>query len=249
MTPFTRFVMACVRGWTRTYTWRLPPAVREARREQIESDLWESAHDSRMTQRELVVQMMGRLTLGIGDDLAWRSTHVTVTRSAALRTVTAAALVSMPLLFVALSRHTTYVPQIPETPLWRVHLHTTRPDPPPPPPRAPAARPAGQPVFTYGRTSYSVVADGPPPVRISAVQPVYPPVAVAASLEGEVVVQARITEHGRVTHAEVAPAGILGQSAIDAVQQWTFANVAQRSALLTVRVSFARSHDRFEPSR
>jgi hypothetical protein len=50
MTAFSAFVVACVRRWTCVYTWRLPPAVRDARREEIESDLWESSHDPDMRQ-------------------------------------------------------------------------------------------------------------------------------------------------------------------------------------------------------
>jgi TonB family protein len=235
-------LIACVRHWTRIYTWRLPPAIRDARREEIESDLWESAHDMEMTQRALVIQMVMRLGRGIPDDLAWRSTQVTVPRSATLR-LTAAGVVSL-LLVVAISRLTTDVPHLPEAPLGDVPVHRGLPAPPPPPPPAPAALPGGEPIFQYGRASYSVVTQGPPPVRIKDVQPVYPPIALAAGLEGHVLVSAKITERGRVTDAEVAPAGILGQSAIDAVQRWEFnaaSDGAQRPALLTVRVSFARS--------
>jgi TonB family protein len=242
MTCFTALAIACVRQWTRIYTWHLPPAVRNARRQEIESDLWESAHDPEMTQAELVMQMATRLTRGIPDDLAWRLTQVTVTRAATLRTLTAAAVMCV-LLFVAQSWLITDMPHPPDAPLGALHARRMLPKPPPPPP-APAAAHAGEPIFQYGRTSYSVVTEGPAPVRIRAVQPVYPPVALAAGLEGEVLVQARITERGGVTDAEVAPLGILGQSAIDAVQQWEFAaasNGTQRPALLTVRVSFARS--------
>ena len=237
------FLIACVRHWTRIYTWRLPPAIRDARREQIDSDLWEGAHDVELTQRELVMQMVTRLARGIPDDLAWRLTQVVVSRSATLRTLTAVAVVSL-LLVVAISRLTTDVPDLPGAPIGDLHALNTILDPPPPPPPAPAVLPGADPVFHYGRASYSVVTQGPPPVRIKEVRPVYPPIALAAGLEGHVVVSAKITERGRVTDAEVEPAGILGQSAIDAVQRWEFtaaSNGAQRPALLTVRVSFAPS--------
>jgi TonB family protein len=243
MTRFTPFVKACVRCWTRLYTWRLPPAVRDARREEIESDLWESSHDPGSTETEFVMQTVMRLTRGIADDLAWRFGEVTVTRHVTRRAVTATAVLFMLLLIATLSRLTTDVPQLPKPPVPSLQVHRMVPDPLPPPP-PPGAKPGWKPIFQYGRTSYSVVAEGPLPVLIKQVQPVYPPVAVAGGLEGLVLVQARITEDGRVINAEVAPGGILGHSAIAAVQRWQFAaapNGLQRPALLTVRVSFGRS--------
>jgi TonB family protein len=245
MTSIGAFMAACVRAWTRIYTWRLPAAVRDARRQEIESDLWESSHDPQMTRAELVVQMTMRLTLGIADDFAWRVAQVSVTRSATLRTVTAAAVPCVLLLF-ALSRLTADVPALPEAPMRAPHVQRTRSDrpPPPPPPPTRAGGASSEPVFQYGRTSYSIVTEGPAPVRISEVRPVYPPLAVAAGLEGHVVVRARITERGRVTDAEVAPAGMLGAAALHAVQQWEFTaqgTEAPRPALLTVRVSFERA--------
>lgn len=243
MTRFTSFVMACVRCWTRLYTWRLPPAVRDARREEIESDLWESSHDPGMTQAELAIQTVMRMTLGIADDLAWRFVQLTVTTHVTLRSLTAAAVLCMLLLFAMLSQLTRDVPPLPRPPVASLQVHRRVPDPPPPPP-PPDATPGWKPIFQYGRTSYSVVTEGPPPVLIKEVQPIYPPVAVAGGLEGLVRVQATITEGGRVINAEVAPSGILGHSAIAAVQRWQFAaapNGLQRPALLTVRVSFGRS--------
>lgn len=243
MTRFTAFVIACVRCWTCMYTWRLPPAVRDARREEIESDLWESSHDPGLTQAELAIQTLMRLTLGVADDLAWRFAQLTVTRQVTRRAVTVAAVLCMVALLAPLSQLTTDVPHPPQPPVTSLEVHRTVPDPPPPPP-PPDARPGWQPVFQYGRTSYSVVTEGPPPVLIKEVQPIYPPVAAAGGLEGLVLVQARITEDGRVTDAEVEPSGILGQSAIDAVQRWEFAAAPsgpQRPARLTVRVSFGRS--------
>ena len=44
MTLWLRFVTGAVRAWTRLYTWRVAPSLREARRAEIESDLWEHLH-------------------------------------------------------------------------------------------------------------------------------------------------------------------------------------------------------------
>ena len=44
MTLWLRLVTGAVRSWTRFYTWRVAPSLREARRAEIESDLWEHLH-------------------------------------------------------------------------------------------------------------------------------------------------------------------------------------------------------------
>jgi TonB family protein len=241
MTRVAAFVAACVRRWTRIYTWRLPPAVREARCQEIDSDLWESANDADVTQEELAIQMVMRLTLGIADDVAWRVAQVRLAKSITLRTVPAAAIVSM-LLLLAVGPLTPNVPGLPAPPMIARHAQAVLPAPPPPPP--PDALTSTQPVFQYGRTSYTVASDGPAPVPIKEVRPIYPPVAVAAGLEGQVLVRAKINETGRVTDAEVAPEGVLGHSAIHAIRQWEFAVSADATphpAVLTVRVTFGRS--------
>src|SRR5689334_20634818 len=70
---------AIVRTWTRLYTWRLPALARDTRRGEIESDLWEFAHD-RESERGVTraVQVLARLIAGIPDDVSWRASHVTV---------------------------------------------------------------------------------------------------------------------------------------------------------------------------
>jgi hypothetical protein len=71
--PALRFVVALVRGWTRLYTSGQEPAVRDARRAEIESDLWELQHDG---DGDPVVapaaHVLARLLLGVPDDLSWR---------------------------------------------------------------------------------------------------------------------------------------------------------------------------------
>ena len=52
--------------------WRTPPPVREARRRETESDLWESQHDpGASTGIRHAVQIVARLLIGVPDDLAW----------------------------------------------------------------------------------------------------------------------------------------------------------------------------------
>jgi hypothetical protein len=57
------------RWWTRTYTAGLPNAIRDARRAEVESDLWESLADPAAAR-----QILPRLVLGAVDDLAWSVT-------------------------------------------------------------------------------------------------------------------------------------------------------------------------------
>jgi uncharacterized protein (TIGR03435 family) len=67
-----RLAIGCVRAWTRLYTWRMPPALRETRRAEIESDLWEfqaDATDGRSVGSALHILI--RLLSGMPDDLGW----------------------------------------------------------------------------------------------------------------------------------------------------------------------------------
>jgi TonB family protein len=243
MTRMAAFAAACVRRWTRIYTWRLPPSVRKARCQEIESDLWESAHDFHITPAELAIQIGMRLTLGIADDVAWRVAQVRLGEPPTLRPLAAAAMLTMLLLLGAAALLVTNVPHLPPPPMRARQTQTRVPDPPPPPPPSAAVAPS-EPIFQYGRTSYTIATVGTPPVAIKQVQPVYPPVAVAAGLEGQVLVRARINEAGRVTDAEVAPEGLLGLSAIHAIRQWEFGverDATPHPALLTVRVRFRRT--------
>jgi hypothetical protein len=68
--------IAMVRGWTRLYTWRLPPALRDSRRAEIESDIWESGRDS--DGRPSPAHVVARLLLGVTDDLRWRMAHASI---------------------------------------------------------------------------------------------------------------------------------------------------------------------------
>jgi hypothetical protein len=67
-----RAAIAVIRAWTRLYTCGLPSDVRNARRGEIDSDLWESVNDAG-GDRGLAWQMIARLVIGIPDDLTWRT--------------------------------------------------------------------------------------------------------------------------------------------------------------------------------
>ena len=75
MTLWLRLVTGAVRSWTRFYTWRVAPSLREARRAEIESDLWEQLRADGAAPA-LPLEIAGRLILGIPDDVRWRIEHV-----------------------------------------------------------------------------------------------------------------------------------------------------------------------------
>jgi putative ABC transport system permease protein len=67
--------IALVRTWTRIYTWNLEPAIRDGRRAEIESDLWEHVRGPDVRWR-IALEIVGRLLLGIPDDIRWRVERV-----------------------------------------------------------------------------------------------------------------------------------------------------------------------------
>jgi hypothetical protein len=67
------------RWWTRLYTARLPAELREARRAEVESDLWESVADGAPSRH-----ILARVALGMADDITWSLTFMdTTTRTTA----------------------------------------------------------------------------------------------------------------------------------------------------------------------
>jgi hypothetical protein len=59
------------RWWTRVYTAGLPADLRDARRAEVESDLWESLADGAPSR-----QILARVALGLADDLTWSLTFM-----------------------------------------------------------------------------------------------------------------------------------------------------------------------------
>jgi len=129
-----RISATAVRTWTSIYTWRMPRSVREARRAEIESDLWECQADDGASPA-LPIQIIGRLVLGIFDDVRWRVGHMNrnshVARAVALSIATTAVLTCV---WVVLGITTGAAPQAPATPEVRWERVEYPPPPPPPPP-------------------------------------------------------------------------------------------------------------------
>ena len=80
---FSELACSVVRWWTRLYTAGLPALTREIRLDEIESDLWESAHDPTRAPMD-PRRMLGRLLRGMPDDLRWRAARTPPRSIAAL---------------------------------------------------------------------------------------------------------------------------------------------------------------------
>jgi hypothetical protein len=89
--PLRAMAVAAVRGWMRVYTHGMAIEWAEARRAEIESDLWELLHDpdqdvdARHASLAPAMHVLARLVLGIPDDLRWRVERSDVEDSLALR--------------------------------------------------------------------------------------------------------------------------------------------------------------------
>jgi len=98
-------------------------------------------------------------------------------------------------------------------------------------PAAPAAAPAPK------KTIYRVGGDVKPPRLIQAVQPSYPPVARTAQVEGVVVIDAIINDHGDVVEAHaVSGPGLLIPAALKAVIQWKYEPTILDGAPVDIRM-------------
>jgi hypothetical protein len=150
MTLSLRCAVAVVRAWTRVYTWGLPPPVRDARRAEVDSDLWEQAH-ARDTGAALPLDILGRLLLGVVDDLRWMFEHAASRMAAVRRALLIAS--SCALIAMCWMLATGRSPQPPPVPLGpplmgqRARSELPVPPPPPPPlcgpntPRTPSCTP------------------------------------------------------------------------------------------------------------
>jgi protein TonB len=101
------------------------------------------------------------------------------------------------------------------------------PPPPPPPPAAP--------VRVGGQIK--------PPTQLKRVNPVYPPIAQSARVQGVVIIEAIIGPDGTVTEAKVLRSiPLLDAAALEAVKQWqyspTLLNGVPVPVIMTVTVNF-----------
>ena len=247
MTPiFLRLANTAVRLWTRLYTWGLPPALRAARREDIESDLWESEHDP--TRHDgvfsLPVQVFARMLFGIPDDLGWRVEQVnSMNGSLWVRIALPVGVAGVLALWLVSASTLSQPPGIPDPP--RVPRRALVPPPPPPPPPPLGSSNDDAPPPVYGEASYRVHGNITPPRKIKDVRPVYPPIAVANDVHGGVVVEATIDADGRISDARVVQSiPLFDHSAINAVRQWEFEPTKVSGApvpvVITVAVNFTR---------
>ena len=134
MTPTTRLVIVLVRGWTRLYTLGLPEEHRVLRRQEIDSDLWESLNDPEA--RLLTLTLFVRLIAGIPDDLGWRVDQPRPARPLMFALVFAGVCTLMLMGLIAWAGKATPLPR-PE-PLAHVRADRRPPPPPPPPPPIPS---------------------------------------------------------------------------------------------------------------
>jgi len=84
------------------------------------------------------------------------------------------------------------------------------------------------------------------PIKLSGADPVYPPIAQAARVQGIVIIEATIGADGHIINARILRSvPLLDQAALDAVRQWqytpTMLNGVPVPVIMTVTVSFTLS--------
>ena len=99
--------------------------------------------------------------------------------------------------------------------------------------------PADEPVERAVRVGGAIKA----PLKIRNVQPIYPPIAQSARVQGVVIIEATIDRRGKVTGSRVLRSvPLLDQAALDAVRQWeyepTLVNGVAVPVIVTVTVNF-----------
>jgi protein TonB len=110
------------------------------------------------------------------------------------------------------------------------------PDVPPPPPPPPAPTATKEPVRIGGQIQQ--------PTLLRRVEPVYPPMAVNARVQGIVILEAIVDEEGRVKEVKVLRSShlMLDHEAVVAVRQWRYAPVVLNGTpvrfVLSVALSF-----------
>ena len=155
-----------VRAWTRVYTWRLPWRVAEARRAEIESDLWEFRQDVWLEAGPLrgAFHILMRLVAGIPDDLRWRSES---RLSRALSRTTTAMIAGAAATVVVVAGSWFFVSvqslDLPQPPMRKAFVVGFPPAPPPPPPPPPPLPGGERDTVGNGRDTPPPPPPAPPP--------------------------------------------------------------------------------------
>jgi hypothetical protein len=131
-----RLAVMVVRGWARVYTCGLESGACQRRREEIDSDLWDEAHDTGRDSEAKAFAILTRLIRGVPDDLRWRIEMTTFTRVAFRSVMAAAALSLAAFVWINQSLRPPALPQAPPAPPLEILTLANRkpPVPPPPPP-------------------------------------------------------------------------------------------------------------------
>jgi hypothetical protein len=139
-----RFALTIVRVWTTFYTSGMPDGLRETRRAEIDSDLWESQHDRRPeSDLGVGVQILLRLLRGVPDDLLWRVELMdlrTRRRRIGMWITATAGVVLWAALWVGSALTPSTLPQPPHPMVFAAGPPPTPPPPPPPPPPSPSMK-------------------------------------------------------------------------------------------------------------
>lgn len=130
----SRLASDVVRRWTRLYTAGLPACTREMRLDEIESDLWESTHDPGREPLD-ALHLVGRLLLGVPDDLRWRAARAS-RRAVAMASVSLVGAIVLITWFYANVFGPQTLPQPHGQPMNFVSDRPRLVPPPPPPPPA-----------------------------------------------------------------------------------------------------------------
>jgi len=75
MSAVLDLAVGMTRSWVAVYTSGLPPELRDSRRAEIDSDVWEQQRTADLLnqpQGETSLQLLARLVLGIPSDVTWR---------------------------------------------------------------------------------------------------------------------------------------------------------------------------------
>ena len=131
-----RLAAALVRAWVAIYTWALSDDERRARRDEIESDLWESSHGD-PAARATALAVVGRLVRGVPDDLGWRWERASAQSLVLVFGSALVAIATIALMVWAGSAQT-----LPQPMPLKGGMRFDRPPAPPPPPPPPCP-PAG----------------------------------------------------------------------------------------------------------